>query len=151
MLVEKDFKEFLRLLNKHKVKYCIIGAYAFAFYARPRYTKDIDILMEPSEENSKRVISVLKQFGFKYKNLTEADFSKEGTIVQLGYPPLRIDLLTSIQGFEFEHLWKNREEGKYGSQKVFFIGLKDLIKCKQSAGRPQDRVDLKILNKKLKV
>lgn len=146
MDIESDFKELLELLDKHKVRYCVIGAFAFGFHARPRYTKDMDILIEPVYENAQRIIKALNEFGFKSLNLTAADFCKENQCIQLGYEPVRIDLLTSIQGLSFSKIWNNKVKGIYGGKKVFFIGLNELIKAKKIANRDQDVVDLKILS-----
>lgn len=145
MRVEKDFAEFLELFNKNKVRYLIIGAFAVGFYGYPRYSKDIDILVEPSEKNAKNIVVTLKEFGGGYSNLSESDFEQENKIIQLGYEPVRIDILTSIKGFKFEELWKNKKIGSYGNQKAFFIGLEELIKSKKEASRTQDLVDLEKL------
>ena len=150
MKVEKDYEEFLSLLNRHKVKYCIVGAFAVAFYAKPRYTKDLDILIEPSEENAHRVYDVLKEFGFGSLNLSRKDLSQKGNILQLGYEPVRIDILTEIEGLEFEQIWRNRAEGKYGSEKVNFISLDDLIKTKKLSDRLSDKLDVELLEKSKK-
>jgi len=145
MKSEKDFEELLKLFNKNKVKYCIVGAYAFAFYATPRFTKDLDMLVEPDKENAFKIIKSLGEFGFKSLDLTEKDFSREGKIVQLGYEPVRVDLMTSIEGCTFEEVWKNRAVGVYGKQKIFFIGINELIKNKKSLKRKQDKIDVSIL------
>lgn len=142
MKVEKDYEEFLKLFNKNKVKYCIVGAYAVALYGTPRYTKDIDILVEPTKENAQRIVKSLDEFGFKSLKLKEEDFSRPNKIVQLGYEPVRIDLLTSIAGCNFKQAWKNRKISTYGRQKVYFIGKKELIKSKKVANRGIDKVDL---------
>jgi predicted nucleotidyltransferase len=147
MKLEKDYEEFLRLLNNHNVKYCIIGAYAVAFYAKPRYTKDIDILIEPSIQNANKILKVLDEFGFGEISISLEDLTSEGNILQLGYEPLRIDLLTKLEGFDFKDIWKNRATGDYGSEKVFFIGLDDLIQNKKKSGRPTDRIDIELLEK----
>ena len=149
MKVEKDYEELLELFNKNKVKYCIIGAYALAFYARPRYTKDIDILVENSIENARRILKALQEFGFGSLQLSEQDFTESGQIIQLGYEPVRIDLITSIRGIDFQQIWKNRATGKFGQQQVFFIGMDDLIASKQISNRSQDRVDLEMLQEVL--
>jgi hypothetical protein len=148
MRAEKDFEDLLRLFNRNKVKYCIVGAYAMAFYARPRFTKDIDILVEPNQRNASRILESLHEFGFKSLNLKEKDFTKEGAIIQLGYEPFRIDLITSIEGCSFAEVWRNRTAGMYGSQKVNFIGLKELMKNKKSSNRKQDQADIALLKSK---
>ena len=145
MKVEKDYEELLGLFNKNKVKYCIVGAYAVALYAKPRYTKDIDILVEPNEDNSRRIKKALNEFGFKSLGLTETDFSTRGKIIQLGYEPVRVDLITSIAGLSFKEIWANKKIANYGKEKVFFIGKDELIKAKNASGRKQDKADLEIL------
>ncbi|MFZ5799969.1 MAG: hypothetical protein ACOY3D_01135 [Candidatus Omnitrophota bacterium] len=149
MKVEKDFEELLELLNKYKVKYCIVGAFAVGFYGYPRYTKDIDIFVEPSTDNGQRIIGALNEFGFGALNLKAEDFSKKGAIIQLGDEPVRVDLITSVKGCDFNQAWKNRKIGKYGEQKVFFIGLRELIRNKKAVNRLQDRSDLQLLSDRL--
>ncbi len=145
MKIEKDYEDLLRLLNKHKVKYSIIGSYAVAFYAKPRYTKDIDILVEPDITNSRRIIKALNEFGFQSLELEANDFAQPGKIIQLGYEPVRVDIMTSIAGCNFEEVWDKKQVGVYGEEKVFFIGINELIKNKQNSNRKQDHVDLDIL------
>lgn len=145
MHVEKDYAELLGLFSRHKVKYCIVGAFAVGFYSIPRYTKDMDILVEPTLKNAQKIIKALKDFGFGNMGLSEKDFSKEGKIVQLGYEPVRVDIITSIGGCSFEEVWKNKMAGNYGKQKVFFIGTEDLIKAKLASNRPRDKLDLQKL------
>ena len=146
MKVVPDYEELLKLFDKHKIKYCIIGAFAVAFYAKPRYTKDIDILVEPSYENGKNIIDALKEFGFGSLKLSAQDFTQEKQIIQLGYEPVRIDLITSIEGVGFDEIWKHRKHSNYGKQKVFFIGIDELIKNKKKSKRKQDQADLEILS-----
>jgi len=145
MKTEKDYEELLKLFNKYKVRYCIIGAYAVAFYAKPRYTKDIDILVEPSFDNARRILSAINEFGFGTLHLKESDFSEEGKIIQLGYEPVRVDILTSIEGSSFGEVWDHKKASKYGRQKVFFIGINELIKNKKLSRRTQDKADLEVL------
>lgn len=147
--VEKDYEEFLRLLNKHKVKYCIVGAYALACYAAPRFTKDMDVFLEQSLDNVHRVVGALREFGFTDLNLTDEDLMEPKTVIQLGYEPVRIDLVTSIDGCTFGGVWKNRKKGRYGGERVFFIGLNDLIRNKRIANRKQDQADLDLIKRYL--
>ena len=100
MRVEKDYEEFLSLFNKHSVRYCIIGAYAVAFFAKPRYTKDMDIRVEPNRETAQKILRALKEFGFGELSISKDDLTREGNILQLGYEPLRIDLLNKLEGFQ---------------------------------------------------
>ena len=145
MKTEKDYEEFLALLNKHKVRYCIIGAFALAFHARPRYTKDIHIFVEASADNAKKILKVLDEFGFGSLNLTVEDLTAEGNIIQLGYEPVRIDIMTSIKGLDFSEVWHNIVAGPYGEQAVNYIDRQSLIKLKQLSDRTQDKADLEIL------
>jgi len=142
---EKDYEEFLKLLNKHKVRYCIIGSHALAFHARPRYTKDIDILVEAGPDNADRILAALDEFGFGSLNLGIEDFSNKGNIIQLGYEPVRIDIITSIKGLDFSEVWQNRVLGTYGNQTVNFIDRRNLIKSKKISNRIQDKADLELL------
>lgn len=150
MRVSKDYEEFLRLLNKNKVRYFIVGAYAVAFHARPRYTKDLDLWIEPTPKNAERLLRTLKEFGFGSLRVSEKDLASPGKIIQLGYAPLRIDLLTSVDGLVFGRSWRNRKIGVYGRQRVIFIGKNDLIRNKEASGRDEDKIDLKILLSKKK-
>jgi hypothetical protein len=135
----------LVFLRARKVKALIVGGYAFAFHARPRYTKDIDIWIEPTPENAQCLLQALDDFGFGSLGLKVEDFSKPGQIVQLGFPPNRIDLLTSIKGLNFEEAWQSRVEDSYGEAKVFYLGMDDLIRNKKAVGRLQDQADVEIL------
>ena len=144
---EKDFVELLRLFNKHEVRYCIVGAYAVGYYALPRFTKDLDLLVEPALPNGERICRALKEFGFGSLSITPQDFDRPGRIIQLGYEPFRIDLITSVSGVTFVKVWKNKKRSQFGGQKAYFIGLADLIKSKKAAGRTQDLSDLEILEK----
>lgn len=148
MRLEPDYEELLKLFNKHRVKYCVVGAFAVAFYARPRYTKDMDILVEANLENGRRINKALKDFGFGSLKLSPEDFTKTKQIIQLGYEPVRIDLLTSIEGNSFEDVWKHKKHGIYGKTKVFFIGPDELIKNKKALNRKQDQADIELLRKK---
>lgn len=145
MRIEKDYEELLKLFNKNKVRYCIVGAFAVALYAKPRYTKDLDILVEPDILNARRIIKSLNEFGFKNIGLSEKDFAKERKIIQLGYEPVRVDIITSLEGCSFKEVWRNRRVSRYGKQKIFFIGINQLIKNKKALQRKQDKVDLEIL------
>jgi hypothetical protein len=141
----KRLRRVFELLNKHDVRYCIIGAFALAFHARPRYTKDMDILVEATTDNAKRLIGALNEFGFGSLNLTVEDFLTKGNIIRLGYEPVRIDILTSIKGLEFADLWKSRIQGPYGKQTVNYIDRLNLIRSKKLSNRAQDKADLELL------
>lgn len=147
MRVEKDFKEFIALLNKFDIHYLIIGGFAYSYYVEPRYTRDIDILVSQSKENIHKILLAIQSFGFEDIDLTEKDFFEPEQIIQLGIEPVRIDILTSIKDIEFSKLWKNRVKGRYGDIQVNFISKEDLIKCKQISGRTQDLADIEKLEK----
>ena len=146
MKVQKDYEEFLKLLNRSNVKYVIVGAYALAYHAKPRYTKDMDIFIEPTRENATAVLQAIKDFGFREIKLSSEDIIEENRIVQLGYEPVKIDILNSLSGCTFKEIWENRIKGKYGDTEVYFIHKEDLIKNKAALKRDVDKEDLKYLN-----
>jgi hypothetical protein len=142
MVLNPDFKEFLQSLNDNQVRYLVAGGYAVALYGYPRYTKDLDIWIELDPENAERIIAALEQFGFASLELTAADFLDPGTVIQLGYPPNRIDLLTTLTGVEFEGCFESRTVNHIDDVAVNFIDLDDLRRNKEAVGRPQDLADL---------
>lgn len=144
MRVEKDFEDFIKLLNENDVKYLIVGAFAIAFHARPRFTGDIDFFIGSSTSNIQALLQAVSEFGFQSLELSEEDLN-EDSIVQLGYEPNRIDLITSISGVKFKQAFANKVEGKYGEELTFFISLEDLITNKKASDRTQDKSDLELL------
>ncbi len=145
--VEKDFVEFFASFNKHNVKYCVVGSYAVGLHAIPRYTKDLDIWVEPSTENAHRIVAALEDFGFASLSLTVDDFSTPGQVIQLGHEPVRIDVITSIAGCTFEEAWATKETETYDTETIYFLGYDALVKSKIAAGRSQDLADLEKLRK----
>lgn len=145
MKKNQDFKEFIRLLHLHKVEYLIVGGYAYAIHAEPRFTKDLDIFVKPEQKNAQKIISVLKDFGFRSIQLDARDFIEPDQVIQFGYPPLRIDMLTGISGVDFEKAWKNKVKGTYDGQQAFFIGKEELRENKKATGRKTDLDDLEQL------
>ena len=142
-----DFEELLACFRRHDVKALIIGAHAVALHAKPRYTKDFDLLVEPTSENAARIISALGEFGFGDVGLSTSDFNVPGRVTQLGVAPNRIDLATRIDGVSFDEAWASRVEAKYGSEIAFYIGFDALIANKRASGRPQDLADLASLER----
>ncbi|MGB6362807.1 MAG: hypothetical protein WBG64_09085 [Thermoanaerobaculia bacterium] len=132
-------------MNSRNVKAVIVGGHALAFHAKPRFTKDINILVEPSPDNAGRLMQALDDFGFGDVGLTEGDFSAPGAIVQLGVAPNRIDLITAIDGATFSEAWQGRVKGRFGPQEVFYLGKAELIQNKRASGRTQDLADLEWL------
>jgi hypothetical protein len=144
----RDFKEFIQLLNEKKVEYLIVGGYAVTVYGYPRYTGDLDIWINNSEDNANLIIDVLKDFGFSSLKLSPEDFLKKGNIVQLGYPPLRIDILNDIDGVEFHDCYKRKEDFIIDELKIPFISSNDLLKNKKASGRHKDIDDIENLTPK---
>ncbi len=147
MIFEKDFIDFIELLNLHTVEYMVVGAHALAFHGRPRYTGDLDIWIKPSVENAGKMIDVLKDFGFDSLGLTKEDFLKENYVTQLGYPPLRIDILNAISGVNFDEAYKGRILGQHDDLPISFINISDFIANKQASGRAKDLGDISALQK----
>lgn len=144
-MLQKDLRAFIELLNSSAVEYVVVGGFALAFHGRPRYTGDIVFLIRSTEANASRLMRVLAQFGFASLGIAPDDFLKPDSIVQLGYPPNRIDLLTSISGVGTDAVWRGAVEGAIDGIAVRFIGREELILNKRAAGRPQDRADLDAL------
>ena len=148
MILFQDFKEFIQLLNKHKAKYLLVGGYAVSLYSRPKSTQDIDIFIESSMPNANKILKVLDEFGLASLGITVNDLTTKDRVVQLGVSPLRIDLMTSIEGVKFAKAYKNRTKITYwGVRNVSFISYKDLITNKKTVGREKDIQDLKWLQK----
>ena len=145
MLTKPDFKDLLKLFEKHKVRYLIVGGYAVMKYTEPRFTKDLDVLIATDQNNADGVYTALKEFGAPLENLSVDDFAHKGYFYQMGRPPLRIDIMMSIPGIEFNEAWKNREVVQIDDVKILFISRSDLIQAKVASDRPQDRIDLKRL------
>ncbi len=145
MVTQPDFKELLALLNVHSVKFIIVGAHALAFHGAPRYTGDLHIFVEPSAENAKSMMDALSDFGFGGLGITEADFSKPDMVVQLGCPPVRIDIMTSISGVTWDEADKSAVPSDYGSVPVRFIGKEAYKKNKRESGGNKDLADIEAL------
>jgi hypothetical protein len=146
-----DFEEFIESLNAQRVRYLIIGGYAVAFHARPRATKDIDVLVEPTTANATRTIRALVSFlGSPAPAVTVERLTNPRTLVVLGVAPVRIDILTSVSGVvSFAAAWKRRVQGRFGRTPANYIALEDLIASKMATARPQDKADLAVLERSL--
>lgn len=145
MEVQQDFRELLELFNKHKVDYIIVGAYALGFHGAPRYTGDLDVFVAPQPINARNIVRALHDFGFGSVGVAEADFSEEGRVVQLGFPPVRVDILTSITGVSWEQARSGSVEGQFGDVSVHYLGRNDLVANKRSLGRKKDLADLEAI------
>lgn len=150
MQIASDYKDLLRILNKHKVKYLIIGAYAVIYYTEPRYTKDFDIWVESKIENAKKIYSALKEFGAPLKDVKLEDFVKKDMVFQIGVEPIRVDIIMGIGDIKFEVVWGNRTRTFIDDIKVNIIGMKELLKSKAMANRPADLIDIENLKLKLR-
>ncbi|MFZ5470538.1 MAG: hypothetical protein ACOZIN_13965 [Myxococcota bacterium] len=148
MKINSDFSDLLSALNEAEARYLIVGAYAVAWYAEPRFTKDLDIWVEPSPDNAQRVLQALQGFGAPLQDLTADDLSTPGMVFQMGVPPNRIDLLTEPSGgISFEDAWAHRVEGHHGEVRMWVIGLDELLRNKRSVARPQDLRDVRALER----
>ncbi|HSI56228.1 MAG TPA: nucleotidyltransferase [Ideonella sp.] len=143
-MLNRDFKEFAELLNARGVEYLVVGGYALAAHGHPRYTGDIDFWLRPTQDNVERLLGVLKEFGFSSLGLAAADFDAD-TVIQLGQPPRRIDLMTVIDGVEFDACYARREKVSLSGISLHIIGLEDFKTNKQATGRLKDLADLESL------
>jgi hypothetical protein len=145
MPLPEDWRAFIESLNSNGVEYLVVGAMAVAHHGFPRYTGDLDVLVRNSADNAKRLESALAEFGFTALGLKAADFMNSYRVIQLGVPPTRIDILTSLTGVSFDAAWAGRVEAVVGGIRVNFIGREALIQNKRLTGRAQDRADLEAL------
>ena len=137
----KDFKEFLQLLNSKEVEYLVIGGYAVGYHGYPRATGDMDIWISINEKNALKMVNALKEFGFDIPELKKEMFLQKEKIIRMGIPPMRLEILTTIDGVGFEKCFKNRVIADFGSFKVNFISKDVLLINKRASGRPKDLVD----------
>ncbi len=137
-----NFLDLLSALNVAEARFLIVGGYAVGVHGRPRATKDLDVWIEASADNARRVVQALRDFGAPLGDLTEADLEKAGTGFQMGQPPERVDILTQIEGIRFEDAWPRRLQTTFGAVSCGVIGRDDLIANKRAAGRPQDLADI---------
>lgn len=145
MELNQDFKEFIELLNVNEVKYLVVGGYAVGFHGHPRYTGDIDFWVAISRENAEKIIVVLRDFGMGVLALQAEDFMKEDMIIQIGYEPNRIDILTSVTGISFEDCYSQKIRADFDEITVDFIDIRNLKINKAASGRGKDLGDLENL------
>ena len=145
MVWNQDFREFVQSLNDNEARYLVVGGYAVALHGHPRYTKDLDVWIELTPTNAANLIRALDRFGFASLGLKEADFLEPDQIIQLGYPPNRIDILTTLPGVELAECYASRLTVTIDDTPVNFINLDDLKKNKKASGRLQDLADLQNL------
>ncbi len=147
MLQSPDFKELLSILAKHEVRYLVIGGYAVMLYSEPRWTRDLDLWIALDAANAAAVYAALREVGAPLAGLTAADFSEPGYYYQMGYPPMRVDVMMAIPGVDFEEAWERRKTVMAGGQPMHFISREDLIAAKLASGREQDLRDVEALRR----
>lgn len=145
MDIQSDFKDLLELFNKYQVKFLIVGGYALAFHGAPRMTGDIDLFIDTSNENAQRIMQALNEFGFGDVGLTLQDFILPEKVIQLGVPPVRVDILTSLSGVSWEKAYGSKESGKYGNVPVHYINKELFLFNKRAIGRKKDEADIEAL------
>lgn len=145
MAINPDFRDLFAALNDAGARYLLVGGYALAVHAVPRFTKDLDIWVDPTPENAPRVIDALRTFGATSGSLCEADLAQPGIVFQIGLAPNRIDIITDIDGVHFPDAWPARVATMYGDQTIGVIGRAHFIANKRAAGRPQDLLDAELL------
>jgi len=146
MEINPDYRDLFKLLAEEGVEYLVVGAHAVIYYAEPRYTKDLDVLVRPVADNAQRVWRALTRFGAPLEGIKESDFCNTELVYQIGVEPNRIDILMGIAGVEFDAAWPHRVQSTYGGLPIFLIGKADLIRAKRAAGRPQDLLDVERLS-----
>jgi predicted nucleotidyltransferase len=146
--IPHDFREFLRLLNRHRVKYLVVGGYSVAFHGYPRYTGDIDIFVAISPRNASSLVKVFRDFGFADGAPEPAAFQQRGQILRIGREPMRLEILNEIDGVTFDECYARRTRARLDNLVVNFIGYDDLLVNKRRANRPKDRADVAVLRKK---
>lgn len=143
--LQADSREFIELLNSHGVEYLVVGGHAVAYHGHPRFTGDIDFLIRTSEANAHRMLAVLDAFGFGGLGISEDDLLQPGRIIQLGQPPNRIDILTSLSAVDFDSAWQSRVQTSIDDLPVSLLGLDELLRNKRASGRQKDLADLEKL------
>ncbi len=141
MAVNQDFKDLFSTFNDCQVEYLVVGAHAVMFYARPRFTKDLDVWVSPTPENAQRVWRALTVFGAPLQDVTSSSFTDQKLVYQVDIKPNRFDIMMGITGVEFAEAWKSRKHSMYGGIQIPIISRQDLIRAKHAPGRPQDLLD----------
>lgn len=140
-----DFDEFCALLTAREVEFVIVGAHALAFHGAPRFTGDLDILVRPTEDNGRRVLAAIAEFGFPTTSLTAADLAGGTKVIEMGVAPVQIRVVSQIDGVTWNEVWAGREIGALGPRQVAFVGREAFLRNKRAAGRPKDLADVEAL------
>lgn len=141
MPASSHFKELLKKLNEHQVRYLIVGAYAVMKYTEPRYTKDLDVWVDATADNAGRVFKALADFGAPMDGVTVEDFANPDLVFQIGIEPERIDIMMEVKGLEFSKAWSQRVEAQFEEVLMILVSKEDLLISKKALGRPQDLID----------
>ncbi len=141
-----DYRDLLECLNEADARYLIVGAYAVIYHTEPRYTKDLDIWVEPTPENAAKVWNALARFGAPLADLTPADLCNPDVVFQIGIEPNRVDILADVEGLRFQEAWDRCASGTYADQRIFILGYEDTLRAKKAAGREQDLLDARRLD-----
>ena len=147
MAINPDFRYLFAALNAAGAEYLLVGGYAVAVHAQPRFTKDMAVYVRPSAQNAARVLAALQAFGAPLGDLTAADLEHAGTVFQIGIAPNRIDVIDQISGVSFDECWAGRMSTTYAGQAVLVIGRAELLKNKLASARLQDLLDAEMLKK----
>jgi hypothetical protein len=147
MILNPDFRDLLAALNAEGAEYLVVGGHAVAFHAVPRFTKDLDIWLRCNIENAERVMRALSEFGAPLAGVAAKDFATPDMVFMMGVPPNRIDLLTSIDGVDFDEAWRDRVATNFSGEPTAVIGKVHLLANKIASGRPQDLVDADVIRK----
>ncbi len=147
MNIQPDFEELLQLLEENNIDYMIVGGYAVAFHGYPRFTNDLDVFYNLTDENISKLQNILLKFGFNTEDIPINIFKERGAVLTFGVEPVRIALLNDIDGINFEQAKQNVVRGRYGKTEINFIGLNELIKNKTSTTRLKDKADIEELKK----
>lgn len=144
-----DFRDVVRALGAANAEFLVVGAHALAIHGVPRATGDLDLFVRPDRENARRVAAALRGFGAKLEahGVTDDDFAREGTVYEIGLPPRRIDVLTSISGVTFEEAWQTRALLRVDESEVPALGREAMLKNKRASGRPKDLLDVAAIEK----
>ena len=147
MAVNPDFRDLFSALNAAGARYLVVGGYAVAFHAEPRYTKDLDVWVEASPENAAKVYAALREFGAPLADVSPLDFAQTGLVFQMGVAPNRIDIVTSIDGVGFPEAWDGRVRSAYGGVEMAVISREELLRNKRAMARPQDLLDVETIER----
>lgn len=149
MAINRDFRDLFAALNDSGARYLLVGGYAVAVHAQPRFTKDLDLWIDLDADNPARVFQALRSFGAPLMDLSAEDLGQPDLVFQIGVAPNRVDVMTSIDGVRFAEAWEAREITRYADQDVPVISRAHLIQNKRASGRPQDLIDVEILENTL--